>query len=658
MLRLIGVINFLTTMMAMLSGKTILLATLCMGVFARAVEPLPRWEIVELGLPANQPSQAVDLNERTELLGRMGPAGAEIGFVWREHQLRFLNAVGTRAFPRDINNFGVVVGSFASNSVMRAWAWSNGVNLNLSLGTLATVATAINDHGEIIGAQEVSVYPYIYRLSQPTARLCPDVLLPISTSLLDRYRGGGAFALNNNGVVVGQFISNGFVSTNWAEKSWPRGLEAPAAPDVWAESAALAVNSLDQIAGWVRTRTRYAEAAVWRTNHWVALPSSLEWSASVESINDSGWMVGTMQSGPTAMIWKDDAGADLNSFVDLPAESRLTNAVAINNAGYIAATLLQGEMSRAVLLKPVREGKIPKLEIVGPNDVVLHTNKVIVTVETPYVGPSGRTVTYRLYDRVQTMGYDRYTNMKEYRTEQVRMTTTSGETVSAWFEDLRPAHYLLGAELSDTDGVTLYAAPIEFVVSERPQLTPYRVNWSDQFQFTMQPTPGQEYVLEESADLVTWTRVDVLRASGGGFQQPATNSAMRFYRTALASEGTVIDSRAEGTMQEAPAAIPARGARIYLTDLTDITLSRDGRFVANTRQEPRLGWGTYDYRPHRYGASLTLLRDDNPAIRADFEIEFPLILPTYEGLSYRPKVRGTITGPDQSVETSGVFYID
>lgn len=636
----------------------ILVTALWAGIFARAAEPLPRWEIVELGLPANQPSQAVDLNERTELLGSMGPNGAEIGFVWQEHQLKFLNGVGTRAFPRDLNNLGVVVGSFVSNSTMRAWAWSNGVNFNLSLGTSATVATAINDHGEIIGAQEISIYPYVYRLSQPTARLSPDVILPVSSSVLDRYRGGGAYALNNNGVVVGQFISNGFVSTNWAEKSWPMRLDAPAAPDVWAESAALAVNSLNQIAGWVRTRTRYAQPAVWWTNRWIALPSSLEWSATVESINDSGWMVGTMQSWPTAMIWKDDAGADLNSFVDLPAESRLTRAVAINNAGYIAATLLEGEISRAVLLKPVREGKIPKLEIVGPNDVVLHTNKVMVTIETPYVGTSGRTVTYRLYDRVQTMGNDGRSNMKEYRTEQVRMTSASGETVSAWFDDLRPAHYLLAAELSDTNGITLYSAPIAFVVSEPPQLTPYRVNLSDQFEFTMRPTPGQEYALEESADLVTWMPVDGVRASGGGFRRPATNSAMRFYRTALASEWTGIDSRAEGTMQEAPAAIPARGARIYLIDGTEITLLGDGRFSANnSRQGPRLFSGTYEYRPRRYGASLAL-HDENPAIQANLEIEFPLILPTYEGLSYRPKVRGTITGPDQSVEASGFFYID
>lgn len=157
----------------MTGAKTIVLAALTFLFSARAEELLPHYEIIELGLPAETYSSAVDVNDQNVVIGTIGLAENEVGFVWKENNPTVLTGFAGQVHPNDINNLGVIVASSLSNGVMRAWAWSNAVDIDLSHGiTNASVASAINDLGEIVGsADDPSWYPMVYLWSEPFIRL-------------------------------------------------------------------------------------------------------------------------------------------------------------------------------------------------------------------------------------------------------------------------------------------------------------------------------------------------------------------------------------------------------------------------------------------------------------------------------------------------------
>jgi uncharacterized membrane protein len=640
------------------TAQTIVLAALTFVLAVSAAEPLPHYEIIELGLPS--PSAAIDVNDRNEVVGTIGLTGSEVGFLWKEGSFTLLTGFEGQAQPHDINNLGVVVGSSLSNGVMRAWGWSNSVNIDLSDGlTNASVASAVNDQGDIVGVvSNVNEYPKFYILSEPIIQLSQDVVLGVEggTPPLD----GAIHAINDNRFVAARFLGSGVLYTSLTERSFPEYLAAfpnYLAPQsvVRAKYDALGLNSSNDVAGWIRLFATRSQPAVWRTNEWTILPSSLASDVVADAINDSGVLVGTMSSPKKALIWKDGAGADLDGLVDLPSGAHLSSAIAINSAGFIAANLVQGEIARAVLLKPVRAGVMPTMQLQQLADPILRTNKITIRVDTTFEGTPQRQVLYTLYRRLhfeKNSGAGRY--WKEYQTVPIRTNISVGPDLSTTFDDLDPATYILSAELHDTNALALYSTPLSFVVTGLPKLNALRVNWDGNFDFSLLASPGQEHALEESSDFLTWTRVPGIVTTGGGISLPATNGSAHFYRTVVASNGLDIDESAEGYLLEAPTTIANRDLGLYLDGRGSLffKIGNDGTFVANDYRGVTVLQGTYNYTAGRDTGRL-ILQSPNQAVKYDLELEFPFVIPDPFAAGNPVKVRGTLTNGDDVSSVAG-----
>jgi hypothetical protein len=639
--------------------QTITLAAFLLFVTVCRAQTLPRWEVVELGLPTSSWSEAVDVNERNEALGVIGPEGAESAFVWSAQGLKILNGFGGgQTLPKDINNVGVVVGGSLSNGVMRAWLWTNGADIDISRGfTNETRAGAINDHGDIAGRVDFPRwYPLLYLLSAPPVQLTHDFGFDTSgpapgPDLEPR-------AINNNGFVAARFLGDGVLHTNLAERNVPIWLAPRASTTAFTrtEYEGLALNNSNHVAGYFRHYMSAPQPGVWTGDAWMALGSSTERGTRAKGINDNGVAVGAMDAPATAMIWKEGGAADLNGFVDLPLGARVVDAAAVNNAGYIAATVEENGQRRAVLLRPGKDASIPKLTLNGVTAAVLQTNRLSVSIETDYPATSSRVATFRLHQRFANSYQHGMYMLRVFQTSAVRTNTASGAELATTFSDLAEGVYVLGAELRDTNGVALYSTPVMFAVGGPAAMRAFRVNWSGEFEFGVEAASAQEYELQESADLREWKTVPESVNRGRMFAAAPTNGAA-FYRTVVRRYDLDLDALPL-SIPRAPTSLGYQQLRVSMAGqvLFDVQISADGTFSGTYGNFQSSFAGTYQYQPRGAEARI-VLTDANPpplVFRLEFEFPSPTQLPFGPG-GYVGKARGSMTDGSVTTSVSGTF---
>jgi probable HAF family extracellular repeat protein len=91
----------------------------------------------------------------------MDPEGNATAFLWHKGKLSDLGLGGSNSIASGINDRGQIVGSvgLVSGEDFRAFAflWKNGVTTNLgTLGGTTSIATAVNNRGQVVGLSKTS----------------------------------------------------------------------------------------------------------------------------------------------------------------------------------------------------------------------------------------------------------------------------------------------------------------------------------------------------------------------------------------------------------------------------------------------------------------------------------------------------------------------
>jgi probable HAF family extracellular repeat protein len=328
------------------------------GPFAAA--PGPAYTMTDLATLGGAASEPRGIDERGQVVGAAELAdGHAHAVLWSDGATADLGTLGgPDSIANGVNAAGQVVGVADTPDSTHAFLWERGGMRDLHpAGAISSAAYAINAAGQVVGVASGGPYR---RLGQPiwwsggaTAPLLP---LADQAAIVE-------LAVNDAGQVVGTEVTGGFTL---AGASW----SGPAAAPQELPFAPFAINRSGQLVG-----AGSPDLATSGVGHPVLvqggqqvdldgqLPPGSPWrgqGGEAQAINDAGQVVGheTSAGAPPnrqhAFVWDHGRGTDLNDVTALPPGWALTDAVAVNDRGQIAA-LAQGPgfpQGRAVLLTP------------------------------------------------------------------------------------------------------------------------------------------------------------------------------------------------------------------------------------------------------------------------------------------------------------------
>jgi probable HAF family extracellular repeat protein len=237
-------------------------------------------EMQDLGTGTDSPagdSCALAVNDAGAAAGRS--ATGEL-VIWNH---RSITRLGVSGSVGDINNAGVVVGSYVEGSGNRAFVFAHGVLTNL--GTLddrdpyaSSAATSINGRNQIVGTSNGHAF------------------LHEGGSMRDLGTLGGrssaARGINAKGEIVGMSSDEFGVPTPFIYDGAMQALPAPS------YSAAIAINNRGQIVGSAEGTYGYLieNGEVTRLDRLPAVVSKGWRHLEPTGINNRGWIVGTAQT--------------------------------------------------------------------------------------------------------------------------------------------------------------------------------------------------------------------------------------------------------------------------------------------------------------------------------------------------------------------------
>ena len=228
---------------------------------------------------------------------------------------------GTSSEAVDINDSGQVVGrSYAADSYHAfSWMQATGMVDRGTLGGSFSDALAVNERGQVVG-----------RAARPAGASPHAFLWTAADGMVDLGTLGGmssaAGRINDSGQVVG---TSGTTSTPVAESHgflWKRGegmIDLGAIPGV-ERYGPLAINNSGQVVGYGFTSNMRLRAFSWtESGGMVDLGAG-----QALAVNDTGWVVG---GGDTAFLWTEAAGrVDLGTL-----GGPLSAAYAVNDSGQV-----------------------------------------------------------------------------------------------------------------------------------------------------------------------------------------------------------------------------------------------------------------------------------------------------------------------------------
>lgn len=252
------------------------------------------------GLDAER-STARGINERNQIVGFARFAdGSGHAYLWENNTVRDLGTLpdGGVSGAVGINNSGQVTGTVLANGERgsRAFLWENGQMLNL--GTLPngkySMAEGINDQGQVVGVSHSGEnwgdYPIPHAFVWDSCRGMQDLGTLPETGY--PYRSSHAFAINNNGQIVGESNGQGFFFIEGK-------MTALAMPEGYTRCAARGINNQGEIVGMAE-KPGQAHACLWSKSRAIDLnetiPSASGWElVYANDINDSGQIIGSGQ---------------------------------------------------------------------------------------------------------------------------------------------------------------------------------------------------------------------------------------------------------------------------------------------------------------------------------------------------------------------------
>ncbi|GIF02081.1 hypothetical protein [Paractinoplanes rishiriensis] len=290
---------------------------------AAPLRPVPSYRTVILGTLGGTSSVPAAVNDHGAVVGWASTAtGALHPFLWWRGRMTDLGTLddldGGRGIAADINRHGTVVGQSDRGGVSRAVRWQHGRIRDLgTLGGPSSFATAINDHGVIVGAsttRDGALHAFIWRDGRMT-----DLGVP---------GAGDNFAedVNDRDQVVGFAMPTDMPNLPYR---WQRGRVTvlPASPF---GGQARAINDAGTIVGWV-SGADMNRAARWRHGR-ISLLSNLPGgnAAMARDVNDRGVILGVGNVRPQslddhAFLWRRGALQDLSAAGIPPSVEALNN---------------------------------------------------------------------------------------------------------------------------------------------------------------------------------------------------------------------------------------------------------------------------------------------------------------------------------------------
>jgi probable HAF family extracellular repeat protein len=323
------------------------------------------YTLIDLGSLGGGDTQAFDLNDSTQVIGYSRTSALQSrAFLWDAGQMANLGVVNAddfRSAAVDLNTLGDAVGtSTLKNGFARAALFRNGSAIALTPelppyeGT--SFASAINDHGHIVGAiDDDDSYFYQGVLWANGSRTDLGHLGLGTTRPAD---------INNVGQVVGTSSTTDGLGHAFL---WENG----AITDLGVvegdhESAASAINANGVIVGTSgRIDESYQQRPfIYENGAMRAIPVQSS-EAYATDINDAGVVVGIMRTGGTispyhAWIYVDGVVTNLNSLISSGSGLHLAYANAINNNGEIVGLAYDAQgQPHGFLLRPGDPGDPP-----------------------------------------------------------------------------------------------------------------------------------------------------------------------------------------------------------------------------------------------------------------------------------------------------------
>jgi probable HAF family extracellular repeat protein len=299
---------------------------------ASAVEAPREREIIDLGtLPGGRTSTANAINDHGHVVGDSETEDlVRHAFLWRRGRMIDLGTLGgslDSSGAVDINNHGQIVGWSAGGGAFTVHAvlWSDGriIDLGTLPGGLHSVATGINDRGEVVGRSgtaDGTEHAFVWRRGSM-----------IDLGALPGEDFSSAEGINDRGQVVGVSLN-----TNQRAVVWQGGMVSPLALPPGADYGfALDNNNRGSTVGvgGFSGSTAINRAVVWRDGVPRELGIADPSVSRAESINDDGQIVGFGQT-TGAFLWERGVTISLPGLTDADC----TTATDINEAGQVVGS--------------------------------------------------------------------------------------------------------------------------------------------------------------------------------------------------------------------------------------------------------------------------------------------------------------------------------
>lgn len=268
--------------------------------------------------------------------------------LWKQDQTFNLgvlgsNSYGSTSYASDINNHSQIVGYSSAGIGIHPFIWEQGVLTDLADSQYPVVyANAINNNGVIVGDSSAAAYDMRHAYVYQNGHWSP---------LIGLY--SGAVDINDAGQILG-----------WAkltddEYGWWLFGDPDDPQFIWGDllnSRMTALNSSGDAVGRFATGVYGESFAGWyHTGQLVRLDSSAHPHSAALGINDSGATVGYIANPSShAVLWQNGQVIDLNTLIPPGAGWELTQAVDINNQGWIIGNGNLNGSPRGFVLIPIQ----------------------------------------------------------------------------------------------------------------------------------------------------------------------------------------------------------------------------------------------------------------------------------------------------------------
>jgi uncharacterized membrane protein len=355
------------------SGAVSVLAALALGASAAGQPRALRYEVIDLGTLGGETANATEINNLGHAVGiaEEGELNAPTAFLWRSgaiESLGSLNAFGTGSSARGVNDNTEACGwALAPDPVIqnaltsRPFYWSDATGIiDISPGPHVAGfggAEAINNLGVVVGDWRGDAFRWSLAEGMTLLAELPGALFPSS----------GAQAINDAGLIVGQSWS----ATALAPVAWLPDGTVVALPTVGGRGGwARGVNEQGVIVGESQDASGRNQPTMWIGGQAInlgLLPDPAIDNGSAESINERGdivgWDASVSVNGVPQQGWVRPAGGTkvrLNDvIIDPGGVWDIRVPLDINDAGQIVGIAVKlDELGNeipgvAVLLNPV-----------------------------------------------------------------------------------------------------------------------------------------------------------------------------------------------------------------------------------------------------------------------------------------------------------------